>query len=98
MGIRLSLKKELMGNAQGLTTAEDVRQALSLAMKMDPTQSQINFELMTRFNDNHAKLLYQQSPCEPQLQAQKHRLFNELMYNTDQVNQWIEDNGGSILI
>ena len=98
MGIRLSLKKELMGNAQGLTTAEDVRQVLSLAMKMDPSKSQVNFELMTRFNDNHAKLLYQQSPCEPKLQAEKQRLFNELMYKTDQVNQWIEQNGGSTLI
>ena len=98
MGIRLSLKKELMGNAQGLTTAEDVRHVLSLAMKMDPSKSQVNFELMTRFNDNHAKLLYQQSPCEPKLQAEKHRLFNELMYKTDQVNQWIEQNGGSTLI
>ena len=96
MGIRLSLKKELMGNALGQITAEDVRQGLSLAMKIDPSLSQINFELMSRFNDNHAKLQYQQTPCEPQLIAQKHRLFNELMYSKEQMQSWVQHNGGAI--
>ncbi|ATC92984.1 hypothetical protein [Pseudoalteromonas tunicata] len=96
MGIRLSLKKELMGNAQGQVTAEDIRQGLSLAMKVEPALSRINFELMSRFNDNHAKLQYQQTPCEPELIAQKHRLFNELMYSKEHMQSWVQNNGGDI--
>lgn len=97
MGIRLSLKKELMASsAANLLTADEVRQGFTKAMREQPAMSCVNFELMSRFNENHTQLLYNPKPRIAELSAQKHRLFNELLYDKNELASWVNKNKGAI--
>lgn len=99
MGIRLSLKKELMASsAANLLTADEIRQGFTKALREQPEMSRTNFGLMSRFNENHTQLLYNPRRHALELSAQKHRLFNELLYDKNELISWVHKHNGVITL
>ncbi len=97
MGIRQSLKKELMGiDASVVMTADDIRDSLATAIKHDPTFSKANFALMSRFNENHSLLGAGLPGKETVLVFERHRLFKEVLYNRISVINWVTELGGKL--
>lgn len=98
MTTRGALKQELLNRVcDNSLTAEQVREILMLWIEKQKVASDILIHLITRFNRNHHKLLYQHKPSEPALTAQKHRLFNELIYSKASVGEWFKQNTGCCL-
>ena len=58
MGIRLAMKKELMGlDNSDMLTADDVRAHLANSVKTHKEQDERGFSVISKFNDTHSRLI-----------------------------------------
>ena len=90
MGVRLAMKKELMGlEGADLLTAEDVRAKLNTLVKRDAKHSEIGFSLISKFNDNHSQVSTGHASKIKQLDFQRHRLFKDILYSRKSVDGWL---------
>jgi hypothetical protein len=94
MGVRSSLKKELMGvDNSAYLTANDVRDALKKAAKANPHKTELSFILISRFNNNHNQVVHGELPMEQGLEYKQHRLFKEILYTRCSVLKWASQYG-----
>lgn len=90
MGVRLAMKKELMGlEGSDLLTADDVRSELNTFVKRNEQHSEIGFSLISKFNDNHSQISSGHESKIKQLDFQRHRLFKDILYSRKSVDGWL---------
>lgn len=90
MGVRLAMRKELMGlNNSDMLTADDVRAHLTKQVKQQPHSMQKGFSVISKFNDNHSQLLSGDNNRECLLEFQRHRLFKDVLYTRQSVDAWL---------
>ena len=90
MGVRLAMRKELMGlNNSDMLTADDVRAHLTQQVKQQPHSMQKGFSVISKFNDNHSQLLSGDNNRERLLEFQRHRLFKDVLYTKQSVDVWL---------
>ncbi|MBB1292846.1 MULTISPECIES: hypothetical protein [Pseudoalteromonas] len=90
MGVRLAMKKELMGlEGSDFMTADDVRARLNQVAKKASQQPERGFSLISRFNDNHSQLSCGENSKEKLLEFQRHRLFKDVLYTRKSVDAWL---------
>ncbi|WP_076919473.1 hypothetical protein [Pseudoalteromonas sp. SK18] len=89
MGIRLAMKKELMGlEHSDLLTADDVRAHLAQQVKEDTERG---FSVISKFNDTHSQLVSGLNTKQSELEFERHRLFNEVLYKRQSVDAWLNN-------
>lgn len=87
MGIRLAMKKELMGlDNSDMLTADDVRAHLAQQVKEDAERG---FSVISKFNDTHSQLVSGLKTKQSELVFERHRLFNEVLYKRQSVDAWL---------
>ncbi|MBE0376864.1 MULTISPECIES: hypothetical protein [Pseudoalteromonas] len=90
MGVRLAMRKELMGlNNSDMLTADDVRAHLTHQVKQQPHSTHKGFSVISKFNDNHSQLLSGDNNRERLLEFQRHRLFKDVLYTKQSVDAWL---------
>ncbi|MGS0536895.1 hypothetical protein [Pseudoalteromonas sp. SaAl2] len=90
MGIRLAMRKELMGlNNSDMLTADDVRTHLSKIVKQQSQSTQKGFSVISKFNDNHSQLVSGDNNKERLLKFERHRLFKDVLYTRQSVDAWL---------
>ncbi len=91
MGVRAALRKQLMGlDDSSLLVADDVRALLTHAVKTQQEKSAQGFALISRFNDNHTRLISGELNKEALLEYQTHRLFKDVLYSRQSVKLWLK--------
>ncbi len=89
MGIRLAMKKELMGlDNSDMLTADDVRKHLAQQVQEDTERG---FSVISKFNDTHSQLVSVLKTKQSELVFERHRLFNEVLYNRQSVDAWLNN-------
>jgi hypothetical protein len=74
MGIRLAMKKELMGlDNSDMLTADDVRKHLAQQVQEDTERG---FSVISKFNDTHSQLVSGLKTKQSELVFERHRLFS----------------------
>jgi len=82
MGVRLAMRKELMGlNHSDMLTADDVREHLSKSIKKHDHKPERGFSVISKFNDTHSRVL----------EFERHRLFKEVLYTRKSVDAWLDN-------
>ncbi|WMN58425.1 hypothetical protein NI389_09080 [Pseudoalteromonas xiamenensis] len=90
MGIRSTLKKELMNlDAQGLMTADDVRDFLKRRLQPKSQDDFTQISLIGRFNEHHSLVQAGLPSRERELAFERHRLFKEILYPKKAVESWL---------
>ncbi|KAA1158179.1 hypothetical protein [Pseudoalteromonas fuliginea] len=88
MGVRLAMKKELMGlDNSGMLTADDVREHLANSVKK---QADRGFSVISKFNDTHSRLVSGDATRKTKLEFERHRLFKEVLYTRKSVDAWLD--------
>ncbi|ATC80800.1 MULTISPECIES: hypothetical protein [Pseudoalteromonas] len=91
MGIRLAMKKELMGlDNSDMLTADDVRAHLANSVKTQKEQDERGFSVISKFNDTHSRLISGDPLKKSKLEFERHRLFNEVLYTRQSVDAWLD--------
>ncbi|AZN31358.1 hypothetical protein NQT65_15865 [Pseudoalteromonas agarivorans] len=91
MGIRLAMKKELMGlDNSDMLTADDVRAHLANSVKTQKEQDERGFSVISKFNDTHSRLISGDTLKKSKLEFERHRLFNEVLYTRQSVDAWLD--------
>ncbi|MBS3797152.1 hypothetical protein [Pseudoalteromonas sp. BDTF-M6] len=98
MGARQAVFEEFLGHKYAHhCSAEQVRLAIAEAIKQADTEGQSlgeqYFALLSRFNDNHSRILYQGRSAEPLLEFCEHKLFKEITYDKVSVRAWAQGRG-----
>ncbi|WP_409424380.1 hypothetical protein [Pseudoalteromonas sp. RW-H-Ap-1] len=89
MGVRLAMKKELMGlDNSDMLTADDVRSHLAQQVKEDTERG---FSVISKFNDTHSQLTSGLKTKQSELVFERHRLFNEVLYKRQSVDAWLNN-------
>ncbi|MBQ4834403.1 hypothetical protein J8L70_14210 [Pseudoalteromonas sp. MMG010] len=87
MGVRLALKKDLMGlDNSGLLTADDVRSHLKSKVGVHTCEQ--SFSIISKFNDSHCQIVCGEFNKKTPLKYQRHRLFKEILYTRSSVDAW----------
>ena len=90
MGVRLAMKKELMGlDNSDMLTADDVRAHLANSVNKQTEQDERGFSVISKFNDTHSRLVSGDVMRKTQLKFEHHRLFNEVLYTRQSVDAWL---------
>ncbi|WP_282130813.1 hypothetical protein [Pseudoalteromonas aliena] len=90
MGVRLAMKKELMGlDNSDMLTADDVRAHLANSVNKQTEQDERGFSVISKFNDAHSRLVSGDVMRKTQLKFERHRLFNEVLYTRQSVDAWL---------
>ena len=91
MGVRLAMKKELMGlDNSDMLTADDVRSHLASLIKEQTQLSDISFSVISKFNDTHSRLISGDPLRKTKLEFERHRLFKEVLYTRKSVDAWLD--------
>ncbi|GAB0111078.1 hypothetical protein P4S81_04715 [Pseudoalteromonas sp. B28] len=91
MGVRLAMKKELMGlDNSGMLTADDVREHLANSVKKQADQGERGFSVISKFNDTHSRLVSGDATRKTKLEFERHRLFKEVLYTRKSVDAWLD--------
>lgn len=91
MGIRLAMKKELMGlEDSDMLTADDVRTHLANSVKKQKEKDERGFSVISKFNDTHSRLVSGDTMRKTKLEFERHRLFNEVLYTRQSVDAWLD--------
>ncbi|GAP76901.1 hypothetical protein FIU82_14325 [Pseudoalteromonas sp. THAF3] len=94
MGARQAVFEELLSSKfADHCSAEQVRTSLTRAIKANSPQRELLFTLLSRFNDNHNRILYQGHSGEAELTYCHHKLFKEVTYHKDSINKWLANHG-----
>ncbi|MEM0516354.1 hypothetical protein WCN91_13190 [Pseudoalteromonas sp. YIC-827] len=98
MGARQAVFEEFLGHKYAHhCSAEQVRTAITEAIKLlgahGEQDSERYFALLSRFNDNHSRILYQGRSGEPFLEFCQHKLFKEITYDKSSVQAWAQGLG-----
>ncbi|MFY8274429.1 hypothetical protein AAEU32_09910 [Pseudoalteromonas sp. SSDWG2] len=89
MGARQSVFEEFLNNRfADHCSAEQVRLAIAEAIKHAQNKTEQYFELLSKFNDNHSRVLYHNPSSEPELVFYHHKLFKEVTYEKASVHAW----------
>jgi hypothetical protein len=92
MGVRLAMRKELMGlNHSDMLTADDVREHLSKSIKKHDQKPERGFSVISKFNDTHSQLLSGNTNKKSALEFERHRLFKEVLYTRKSVDAWLDN-------
>ncbi|WP_372763408.1 hypothetical protein [Pseudoalteromonas sp.] len=87
MGVRLAMKKQLMGlDNSNMLTADDVRKHLAQQVKKETERG---FSVISKFNDTHSQLVNGNTATHSTLEFERHRLFNEVLYKRHSVDAWL---------
>ncbi|MDP2636304.1 MAG: hypothetical protein ACPG5Z_02905 [Pseudoalteromonas sp.] len=90
MGVRLAMRKELMGlNNSDMLTADDVRTHLTKTVKQRSPNIEKGFSVISKFNDNHSQLVSGDNNKERLLKFERHRLFKDVLYTRQSVDAWL---------
>lgn len=90
MGVRLAMKKQLMGlDDSGMLTADDVRTHLANMIKDDKQKDERGFSVISKFNDYHSRLISGDINKKSVLKFERHRLFKEVLYTRQSVEAWL---------
>jgi len=90
MGVRLAMKKELMGlDNSDMLTADDVRSHLTNQVKEQKESAERGFSVISKFNDYHSRLVSGDMKKKSVLEFQRHRLFKEVLYTRKSVDAWL---------
>ncbi|MBA6407835.1 MULTISPECIES: hypothetical protein [Pseudoalteromonas] len=91
MGVRLAMKKELMGlDNSDMLTADDVRSHLTNQVKEQKENAERGFSVISKFNDHHSRLVSGDMKKKSVLEFQRHRLFKEVLYTRKSVDAWLD--------
>ncbi|WP_105199945.1 MULTISPECIES: hypothetical protein [unclassified Pseudoalteromonas] len=94
MGARQAVFEEFLGHKYAHhCSAEQVRTAITDAIKLSGAHGEQYFALLSRFNDNHNRILYQGRSAEPFLEFCQHKLFKEITYDKTSVRAWAQGRG-----
>ena len=92
MGVRLAMKKELMGlDNSDMLTADDVRSHLSTQVKEQKEGAERGFSVISKFNDHHSRLISGVTNRKSILEFERHRLFKEVLYTRKSVDAWLDN-------
>ena len=90
MGVRLAMRKELMGlNNSDMLTADDVRTHLTKTVKQRSPNIAKGFSVISKFNNNHSQLVSGDNNKERLLKFERHRLFKDVLYTRQSVDAWL---------
>ncbi|WP_105253332.1 hypothetical protein [Pseudoalteromonas sp. T1lg75] len=103
MGARQAVFEEFLGHKYAHhCSAEQVRLAITEAIKQAETEGQSlgeqYFALLSRFNDNHSRILYHGRSAEPLLEFCEHKLFKEITYDKASLQVWAHSKGLDLVV
>ncbi|WP_462156994.1 hypothetical protein [Pseudoalteromonas sp. GB56] len=99
MGARQAVFEEFLSHKYAdHCSAEQVRVAIAEAIKKYQENTDAYFELLSRFNDNHSRILYHNRSAEPGLSYCQHKLFKEVTYEKQSVMDWAKSRGIALTI
>ena len=91
MGVRLAMKKELMGlDNSDMLTADDVRSHLTNQVKEQKENAERGFSVISKFNDTHSRLVSGDATRKTKLEFERHRLFKDVLYTRKSVDAWLD--------